>query len=79
VPEDCGPIAISVTYTNDDGELEGQLYKLIGELPLPGVPNGRIVLILPDSLRVRLGWRLDEAPRVAYAGPLLVFTPKMDL
>jgi len=74
LPIDLGKISITYVYVDTRDDLIDVLHELEETLPQTDEPLGRIVLIIPHTLRQRLGWPRDRAPRPTCYQSDLVFS-----
>lgn len=73
--ENLGKIGVSFAAIDDHDELL-RILSAIHALVAPEERDlDRVVLIVPDSLRARLGWSAEKAPVVAVYAHDLVFHP----
>jgi len=70
-----GPIGVSFAYADTRDELLNGLRGFMESMPPEQADLDRIVLIIPNSLRERLGWPKDCAPQPTVFAHDLVFAP----
>ena len=76
--EELGPIGVTVGYVDHVAELIGVASAALASIPASEEGLDRIVLIIPERLRQRLGWNTDRAPRPIVYLHDLVFHPPTD-
>jgi hypothetical protein len=74
--ENLGTIGVSYATVDSPRDLAGAAGELRDSIPADAADLDRIVLIIPERVRKRLGWTNDSAPIVSIHLHDLVFSPR---